>query len=209
MILLSICSSPITHKTDGLLSFLVRHCMNSSMKQIIFLLLFLPGLATAAEYKVVKVIDGDTIDIIFRGKKERVRLLCVNTPESVHRDRHQNTYMGWKASRYTKSRLSGKKIHLEFEKRRTRGNYGRLLAYVIIDSRNFNLELVEQGWSQYYTKYGHSERYHAQFIEAEASARTAMLHVWSDKKPPLWARVIFSGYTWDIVKLVLKLIRFD
>lgn len=138
----------------------------------------LPGLADASEYRVAKVIDGDTIDILYKGRKERIRILCVNTPESVHPDRYKNSYMGWKASRFTKSRLSGKKAGLEFEKRK-RGNYGRLLAYVIVDGENFNLELIRQGWSQYYTKYGASKKYHIRFKEAETSAKKEQLNIWS------------------------------
>ena len=108
--------------------------------------LILPALVIAGQYPVVHVVDGDTIDVIFDGQKERVRLLCVNTPESVHPDRKQNIPMGKVASDYAKSRLSGKSVYLEFEGGRRRGNYGRLLAYVILNGQNFNLELVRQGF---------------------------------------------------------------
>jgi len=90
----------------------------------------------AGQYKVLRVIDGDTIDILYHGKKERIRMLCVDTPESVHPDKSKNSEMGKKASNYTKSRLSGKYIDLIFEKKK-RGKYGRLLAYVIINGNNF------------------------------------------------------------------------
>ena len=70
--------------------------------------LILPALVIAGQYPVVHVVDGDTIDVIFDGQKERVRLLCVNTPESVHPDRKQNIPMGKGASDYAKSRLIGK-----------------------------------------------------------------------------------------------------
>ena len=95
----------------------------------------------AARYKVVRVVDGDTIDINYRGKKERIRLLNVDTPESVHPYKTRNTQLGKQASDYTKKRLSGKFVSLEFEEKK-RGKYGRLLAYVILDKKNFNLELV-------------------------------------------------------------------
>ena len=116
------------------------------------------------------MVDGDTIAISFHGKPEKVRLLCVNTPESVHPDPSRNVPIGKVASEYTRDRLTGKYVDLEFEGAR-RGNYGRLLAYVIVDGVNFNLELVKEGLSPYYTKYGRSEKYDREFREAEEYAR--------------------------------------
>lgn len=151
--------------------------MNRSILiSIIFILFTIPALA--GQYPVTKVVDGDTIDVIYQGKKERIRMLCVDTPESVHPDRSKNTPMGEAASRYTKSRLTGEEVDLEFEAKK-RGKYGRLLAYVILDGENFNVELVEKGWSPYYTKYGGSERHHSEFMAAEQSAKDQKLNIWS------------------------------
>jgi len=87
--------------------------------------------------------------------------------------------MGEAASYYTKSRLTGKHIALEFEGP-VRDRYGRLLAYVIVDRENFNLELVKQGLSPYYAKYGFSKKYHEEFKNAERSARNQNLNIWGD-----------------------------
>jgi len=135
-------------------------------------------------YKVVRVVDGDTIDIYYKGKKERIRLLNVDTPESVHPDKNRNTRLGRQASDYTKTRLSSKYVSLEFDEKE-RGRYGRLLAYVIIGNRNFNLELVQKGWSPYYTKYGKSKKYHDQFILAQGHARTRGKNIWSSPGLPV------------------------
>ena len=51
------------------------------------LLLLIPTLSLAAQHKVIRVVDGDTIVVDYKGKYEKVRLLCVNTPESVHQDK--------------------------------------------------------------------------------------------------------------------------
>ncbi len=136
----------------------------------------------AGEYKVVKVIDGDTIDIDYKGKRERIRLLNVDTPESVHPDRTRNTRLGKQASDYTQERLSGKSVSLEFDGKK-RGRYGRLLAYVILGKKNFNLELVQKGWSPYYTKYGESKKYHDQFILAQNHARLEGMNIWLTPAP--------------------------
>jgi len=137
----------------------------------------------ASPYKVVRVIDGDTIDIQYEGKKERIRLLNVDTPESVHPDKRKNTWLGKQASDYTKERLSGKFVSLEFEEKK-RGKYGRLLAYVFLDNANFNLELVQKGWSPYYTKYGESKRYHEKFALAQKQAQLRGVNIWTDPARP-------------------------
>lgn len=64
------------------------------------------------------------------------------------------------------------------DKGKTRGRYGRLLAYVFVDGHNFNLELVEQGLSPYYTKHGRSKKYDQAFRDAEKSARDQGLNIW-------------------------------
>ncbi|MDO9530174.1 MAG: hypothetical protein Q7J27_13595 [Syntrophales bacterium] len=55
---------------------------------MIFLFIF-PTALLAGQYNVIRVVDGDTIVVNYHGKYEKVRLLCVNTPESVHRDKKQ------------------------------------------------------------------------------------------------------------------------
>ena len=93
-------------------------------------LLLLSALSLTGQYEIIRIVDGDTIVVNYKGKNEKVRLLCVNTPESVHPDKKQNIPMGKVASDYTKKRLKGKYVDLEFEGP-FRGRYGRLLAYVI------------------------------------------------------------------------------
>jgi micrococcal nuclease len=147
---------------------------------LIAFLIISPELTFAGQYEVVRVVDGDTIVIKYNGKYEKVRLLCVNTPESVHPDEKQNIPMGKVAFKYTQKKLIGKFVNLEFEIKKLRGNYGRLLAYVFVDGQNLNLDLVRQGLSPYYTKYGKSEKYDAEFRAAEKQARKEGLNIWGD-----------------------------
>ncbi|MFC1863868.1 thermonuclease family protein [Thermodesulfobacteriota bacterium] len=146
---------------------------------LILLLLFIPTPSLASPSKVIRVVDGDTIVVDYKGKSEKVRLLRVNTPESVHPDKKQNIPMGKVASDYTKNRLHGKLVNLQFEGE-LRDRYNRLLAYVFIDGMNFNVELVEQGLSPYYTQYGKSKKYDKTFRSAEKQARNNNLGIWSD-----------------------------
>jgi micrococcal nuclease len=156
--------------------------MRRFLKIIHFLTLFLiiiPGVAFAGQYKVVRVVDSDIIVIRYNGKYEKVGLLCVNTPKSVPSEEKQSDTMAEVAFRYTQKKLTGKYVDLEFESW-LRGRYGVLFAYVFVDGKNINLELVRQGLSRYYIKYGQSKNYHNEFKVAEDLARKEKLNIWSD-----------------------------
>lgn len=96
--------------------------------------------------RVVHVVDGDTIEVDDGGRHETVRLLGVDTPETVHPEKPVQCY-GPEASAYTKQRLQGRDVKLEPDVER-RDRYGRLLAYVILDGRRFNDELLEGGYAR-------------------------------------------------------------
>jgi micrococcal nuclease len=78
---------------------------------------------------VVEVIDGDTVDVELAGRTERVRLLGIDTPETVDPDRPVGCH-GPEASALTHSLLpDGTTVRLERDTE-ARDRYGRLLAYV-------------------------------------------------------------------------------
>lgn len=97
---------------------------------------------------VVRVVDGDTIVVKLNGEDEKVRLIGINTPESVHPDKSKNTQEGKKASDYTKELLEGQSVSLEFDTQE-RDKYGRLLAYVYLeDGTFFNEKLILDGYAE-------------------------------------------------------------
>lgn len=155
---------------------------NRALKLFVICVVFLCAHSVSAETlcNVKKIVDGDTIICEIDGTTERVRLLEVDTPESVHPDSARNVPMGKIASSYTESKLHGKTVTLEFEKNK-RDTFGRLLAYVFVEKVNFNVELVREGFSPYYTKYGKSSKYDAAFISAETSARERKLNIWKNR----------------------------
>src|SRR5438094_8850230 len=83
---------------------------------------------TAGAVVVTHVIDGDTVDIAGGGRHQRVRLLGVDTPETVDPRRPVGCF-GPQAAAFTRARLQGRRVRLEFD-RQVRDKYGRLLAYV-------------------------------------------------------------------------------
>ena len=122
--------------------------------------------------ETLRVVDGDTIDVDCGQFRDRVRLLRIDTPE-----RGQAGYR--QASEALADLLDGEDIYLGFEnsERPERGVYGRLLAYVYADDRNVNVEMVRQGWSPFWTKYG-AGRLSSAFSEAELEARAHGEGLW-------------------------------
>lgn len=129
-------------------------------------------------YDVVRVVDGDTIIINYHGVEERVRLIGVDTPESVHPDPEKNNEYGEIASNYTKNLLNGKKVEIEFDVQE-RDHYGRLLAYVYLDGVMVNKTLLSAGMAQVAT-YPPNVRYVDDFRALEQTARASGVGLWGD-----------------------------
>lgn len=82
---------------------------------------------------LVRVVDGDTIIVSIDGEEYRVRLIGVDTPESVHPDSSKNTEEGMLASDYTKNLLKNTEtLYLQKDISDT-DKYGRLLRYVWLE----------------------------------------------------------------------------
>lgn len=102
-----------------------------------------PGRESA---KVIRAVDGDTLEVTLNGAKQKVRLIGIDTPET----KKPNTpvmYYGKEASDYTKKRLEGKTVELEWDVDR-KDQYDRLLAYVWIGDEMFNRTLVQEGYAR-------------------------------------------------------------
>lgn len=83
-----------------------------------------------SEVQLVHVVDGDTL-IINDGRTDiKVRMIGIDTPESVHEDASKNNIYGSMASGYTKSLLNDvSSVYLQYDVEKT-DDYGRTLAYV-------------------------------------------------------------------------------
>jgi micrococcal nuclease len=122
--------------------------------------------------KVVAVLDGDTIII---GGGERVRYAGLNTPETHHPDKLPE-YCGQEAFEANRRLVAGKTVRLEFDERR-RDKYGRLVAYVYVDSLFVNAELIRLGYAQVST-YKDNQRYHDEFARLQQNAIAARRGMW-------------------------------
>ena len=130
----------------------------------------------AEPVRLIKVTDGDTIRVLYRGREERVRLIGVDTPE-VPWYGGSGECFGVEAARYAKRRLEGRVVRLEFGADR-RDPYGRLLAYVYVDDELFNLTLVRLGYAAA-DPVSPNTRLAPLFAQAQARARAAGEGLWS------------------------------
>ena len=131
-----------------------------------------PRPSTRGLAKVVAVLDGDTIII---GGGEKVRYAGLNTPETHHPDKVPE-YCGQEAFEANRRLVAGKTVRLEFDARR-RDKYGRLLAYVYVDSLFVNAELIRQGYAQVST-YKDNQRHHDEFARLQQNAIAARRGMW-------------------------------
>lgn len=129
--------------------------------------------------RVVHVVDGDTFDVQLNGREERVRLIGLNTPESVDPRRPVQCF-GVEASDFAKRTLDGATVGLELDDSQgDRDPNGRLLRYVWLDDgRLFNQTLIREGYAFEYT-YNQPYKYQALFRDAQRTARATNAGLWS------------------------------
>lgn len=128
-------------------------------------------------YEVVRVIDGDTIEVMYEGEKHVVRYIGVDTPETVHPSKPVEC-MGKEASAYNASLVAGKQVRLETDISDT-DKYSRLLRYVYADDMMVNEMLVKEGFANVIT-YPPDVKYNKHFLVLEQEARARKRGLWSE-----------------------------
>lgn len=136
--------------------------------------------ASSTKYEVVKVVDGDTVDVSINGKIERIRMIGIDTPETVD-PRKPVQCFGVEASNKTKALLSGKKVVLESDSTQgERDKYNRLLRYVFLeDGTSFGLLMIREGYAHEYT-YNIPYKYQTEFKDAQKEAMQNKAGLWGD-----------------------------
>jgi len=147
------------------------------MRLLAILLLFLfstPVFALSFSGKVVKVSDGDTIEVLRDGHAEKIRLAGIDCPE-------KKQAFGQAAKRFTLNLAARKIVIVEVE---TRDRYGRTVGEVFLpDGRSLNQEIVRAGYGWLYRKYSSD----VTLAALEAEARAARRGLWNDPDPvPPW-----------------------
>ncbi len=136
-----------------------------------------PGL-----YTVVGFSDGDTITVDMNGKKEKIRFIGVDTPET-HKPNAPVQCYGPAASAFTKNFIGNKQVRLESDALSTnRDRYDRLLRYVYLpDGTLVNQRLIEGGFGFYYPYFPFEKS--DKFDQAQQKARSENKGLWGNCKP--------------------------
>lgn len=150
---------------------------------LIFLSFLLLSCGNTKEYdiekeikgKVIKIKDGDTIDILFNGKPLTIRFAHIDCPE-------KKQPFGNVAKQFTADKCFGQNVAILNEKKFDRNK--RLIGEVINEQgENVNKELVKAGLAWHYLKYSTD----ASYSDLEAIARQSKVGLWSDPNPtPPW-----------------------
>ena len=130
-------------------------------------------------FTVTKFVDGDTIHVDANGQRLKIRMIGLDTPETVD-PRKPVQCFGREASAQAKTILGGQSVYLETDPSQDSvDRYGRTLAYVWTESgRLFNLDMIADDYAFEYT-YDLPYRYRADFKAAENDARTQERGLWS------------------------------
>ncbi len=139
---------------------------------------------TETLYLVTRVVDGDTFDVNINGQTKRIRLIGVDTPETVD-PRKPVQCFGKEASNKAVELLLNKKVKLDADS--TQGEtdkYGRLLRYAIReDGLFYNKWIIENGYAHEYT-YNTPYKYQTEFKKAEQEAQSQKRGLWADNACP-------------------------
>jgi endonuclease YncB( thermonuclease family) len=142
-------------------------------------------------FTVVKVIDGDTIDIDIPDgtySHTRIRLLGIDAPE-IHSEQFGEMYFGPEATAFTKELVHGKEVAIYLDNPNpTRGNYGRLLAYLKLpDGRFLNEVLLTEGFAYADLRFKHG--FFNKYPQLQSMARNQQKGLWKEatrEQLPQW-----------------------
>ena len=134
---------------------------------------------TGPSYKVTRVVDGDTLLININGTDEKVRLIGINTPETVD-PRKTVECFGKEATNRMKELADGELVRLESDDSQgLRDVYGRLLDYVYLeDGQMLNRKMIAEGYAHEYT-YMTPYKYQQDFRDVQNIARISARGLWS------------------------------
>lgn len=155
------------------------------MKKIIFLIVIFLSLninvnaSSKEEVEFSKCVDGDTIKVLLNEKERTVRMLAVDTPESVHPTKGVE-YYGKEASDFTCNIVTNaKKIELEYDDNSDKEDkYDRLLAWVFVDDELLQDKLIQGGYAEVAYLYG-DYKYTSLLQDHQAVVETKEIGIWN------------------------------
>lgn len=136
-------------------------------------------------WRVTRIVDGDTVDVTSGRRTLTLRLIGIDTPETVHPTEPIECF-GPEASAFARRRLLGERAVLEFDRSQGRLDYyDRTLAYLWTTNgaaRQFNRDAVRRGYATEYT-YDEPYLWQREYLRAQAAAVSQRLGVWRCPAP--------------------------
>lgn len=134
------------------------------------------GLTAVELYRVV---DGDTVHVIDSDNNTlKLRLLLIDTPETVHPNKPVEMFGPEASARMTELMSSAEELHIEYDEGAQTDHYGRHLVYLYADGVSVHEVLLEEGLARVGYIY-EQQRYLADFREKEQYAKNNQLGIWS------------------------------
>ena len=169
-------------------------CLKKLFCILLLTTLILPLQANSIEklesVKVLRIIDGDTLKVNYKGKEESIRLIGIDAPESRPNKKAKNdaqrsgedlktiTAMGKEATNYVKSLVKpGDTVKIEFDVQK-KDKYGRLLAYVYLSNGEMLNEEIVKGGYAYLMTIPPNVKYQERFLKAYREARENKRGLW-------------------------------
>lgn len=151
-------------------------------KIILFISIFLlliNNVYAKEKVKFKKCVDGDTIKVIIDDTEYTIRMLSIDTPE-INKEKIE--YYGKEASDYTCKKITNaKKIELEYDSKSDEfDKYGRLLAWVFVDDKLLQEELIEKGYAKVAYLYD-DYKYNDLLKEKQEIASNKNIGVWNEE----------------------------
>ena len=144
----------------------------------------------AAEFKVSRVVDGDTIKVRSISGETTIRLVGIDAPEVSHKKREPGQPFSQQATKYLAGLVLNKTVDI---KEYCHDRYGRILGVVSLGGKNINLEMVDAGFAEVYRGDPALGQDLASYWKAEEQARAAKRGMWVQGSkylsPREWRRV--------------------
>lgn len=145
-----------------------------------------------SHYKVIQVIDGDTLIVrpALFGEEFTIRLIGIDTPEMNYHTHEDPECYAMEATKFLMEAITDKKIYLEYDKQQ-KDIYDRTLAYVFVNQKNghninnldsmINLQMAQNGFTRYLF-IPPNNKYIDEIKAATYEAKSFQLGLWGDCK---------------------------
>ena len=142
---------------------------------VITIFFILPNLCFAGQYKVTRVTDGDTINVVGNGKDEIIRLVGIDAPETSKKKRQPGQPCSQKSTKYLARLVLNKMVNI---KSYGQNRYGSTMGVIYLNDINVDLEIIKVGLAEVYRGSPASEIDMDSYWKAEKNAKIADRAMW-------------------------------